>query len=242
MQVNGVRRSVPAVESYAIRPLVDIAVVVVASAAAFGLELAAAPYLPWGEEARGVMAVLVGALVAVWVTRRGGAGWANLGFKRPARWWTVPFWALGILSVFILAQGLVPALLSPVFDAPAPDMSRYDAVRGNLPAALGLALLLPLTAAIPEEIVYRGFLIDRLTRLFGAGRGRAFLVVLVQALIFGSVHFQWGLGGVLVASIMGAVWGFAFLLCGRNLWIVIIAHSAAHMALVLQLYLSPLPP
>jgi hypothetical protein len=53
------------------------------------------------------------------------------------------------------------------------------------------------------------------------------------------VHFQWGLGGIFATSIMGAVWGFAYLLCGRNLWIVILAHSMAHLALVTQLYFSP---
>jgi membrane protease YdiL (CAAX protease family) len=55
------------------------------------------------------------------------------------------------------------------------------------------------------------------------------------------VHFQWGLGGIVVTAIMGAVWGFAYLLCGRNLWIVIIAHSMAHLALVAQLYIAPPP-
>ncbi len=49
---------------------------------------------------------------------------------------------------------------------------------------------------------------------------------------------SWALG-ILVTTIMGAVWGFAYLLCGRNLWIVILAHSMAHIALVTQLYLSP---
>jgi hypothetical protein len=47
------------------------------------------------------------------------------------------------------------------------------------------------------------------------------------------------LAGMTAASIMGLVWGIAFLLCGRNLWIVILAHSAAHIALVLQLYSQP---
>ena len=104
-----------------------------------------------------------------------------------------------------------------------------------------LAVALPLTAAIPEEILYRGFLIGRLTRLFGTSAGAPFLAVLAQALVFGSVHFQWGLGGIVVTAIMGAVWGFAYLLCGRNLWIVIIAHSMAHLALVAQLYVAPPP-
>jgi membrane protease YdiL (CAAX protease family) len=37
---------------------------------------------------------------------------------------------------------------------------------------------------------------------------------------------------------MGIVWGTAYLLCGRNLWIVILAHSAGHILFVIQLYLG----
>lgn len=82
---------------------------------------------------------------------------------------------------------------------------------------------------------------NRLSRFFGTGHRGTILTVLVQALLFGSVHYQWGVGGVIVMIIMGVVWGTAFMLCSRNLWIVIIAHSTAHVALVLQLYLSPAP-
>lgn len=221
--------------------VLDILIIVAISGAAYAAELAIAEHLPWGEEARGVIAVLAGALGAIWLTLRRGGRFSDLGFKRPARWWTVPFWVLGIMVVFILAQGVVPQLLTPVFDLPEPDMSRYDSIRGNLPAALAMALILPLSAAIPEEIVYRGFLISRLLRLFGNGRAAAVLAVVVQSLIFGSIHFQWGIGGMLMTSIMGLVWGSAFLLCGRNLWIVIMAHSAAHIALVAQIYSAPLP-
>jgi hypothetical protein len=50
---------------------------------------------------------------------------------------------------------------------------------------------------------------------------------------------DWPFGGIIVTTIMGAVRGAAFLLCGRNLWIMIIAHSTAHVALVAQLYTLP---
>jgi membrane protease YdiL (CAAX protease family) len=223
------------------RAVLDIAVVIVVSGVVFALELAAGNVLPWGEEARGVGAVLAGAAAAIWLTRARGGRLADLGFRQPRRWSTVPLWALGIFFAFVAGQVLVPALLAPFFDLPTPDLSRYDVIRGNLPAALAFALLLPLTASIPEEILYRGFLIERLESAFGAGRGSAALAVLVQAVIFGSVHFQWGVGGILVTVIMGAVWGFAFLACGRNLWIVIIAHSTGHLAMVAQLYFAPPP-
>ena len=130
-------------------------------------------------------------------------------------------------------------LIAPFYEIPQADLSRYDIIRGNLPVALAAAVLLPFTAAIPEEILYRGFLIGRLTTVFGGVRGAAVYAVLAQAVMFGSVHFQWGLGGIFITSIMGAVWGFAYLLCGRNLWIVILAHSIGHVAMVTQLYLMP---
>lgn len=226
---------------YRFRALGDIAIVFGATAAGYAIELAAADYLPWGEAARGVIAVIAGAAVTLGVTLSRGGGLGDLGFRRPRRWATVPLWVTGILAAYIAAQALAPVLIAPFFELPEPDLSRYDAIRGNLPAAIAAALILPLTASIPEEIVYRGFLIERLMRLFGSARSSALPALLVQALIFGSVHFQWGAGGMIVTSIMGLIWGGAFLLCNRNLWILIIAHSTGHVALVAQLYFSPLP-
>ena len=218
-----------------------IAVVVAVSGVAFAAELAVADHLPWGDEGRGVAGVLAGAIAAAWLTLRETGSLAVLGLVRPKRWLTVPFWALGILVAFIAAQALVPWALAPYFDVPAPDLSRYQAIRGNAQAAVVMALLLPLTAAIPEEVVYRGFLVRQFTRLYGGSRRAAVLAVICQAAVFGAAHFQWGPGGIVLATIMGLVWGIAYLLCGRNLWIVIIAHSSAHVALVLQLYAASDP-
>jgi hypothetical protein len=78
----------------------------------------------------------------------------------------------------------------------------------------------------------------RLSDVFGRSIGGAFMTVFVQALVFGAIHFQWGIGGMILTIMMGIVWGSAYLLCGRNLWIVILAHSAGHILLVIQLYLA----
>ena len=221
--------------------LADIALVVFVSVLAFLGELAFADHLPWGDEARGVIAVLAGAATALAITLGRGGSLADLGFRRPRRWLTVPFWVLGIFIMFVVAQAAAPALASQFFDVPQPDLSRYEMIRGNLGAAVFFAMALPLAAAVPEEIVYRGFLIDRFTTVFGGGTAGAWLAAVTQAAIFGSVHFQWGVGGILATAIMGLVWGIGYILCGRNLWVVIIAHSLAHVALVTQLYFMPAP-
>jgi CAAX protease family protein len=193
-----------------------------------------------GEDSRGVTAVLAGAATALALLFARGGTLSDIGFKHPGRWWTVPLWAIGILGTWVAMQAVAPILVSRFVEIPPPDLSRHNAVAGNLRAALVMALLLPFTASIPEEIIYRGFLMHRLTRIFGSGIGGAVMTILVQSVLFGSVHyFGWGLGGMIVTTMMGAVWGTAFLLCGRNLWIMIIAHTLGHIALVVGLYTAP---
>jgi membrane protease YdiL (CAAX protease family) len=220
--------------------LIDIVIVFAVSALACVLEdfANAQGWIAVGAEARGVTGVLGGALAAVGVVLARGGTLADLGFRRPERWATVPFQVTGILVAFIAVQTLAPLLVSSFISLPEPDLSRYDSILGNLSAAIAMALVLPLTASIPEEIIYRGFLIGRLSDIFGKTTGGASMTVLVQAVIFGSVHFQWGIGGMIVTVMMGIVWGTAYLLCGRNLWIVILAHSAVHILGVIQLYLG----
>ena len=220
--------------------LIDIMIVFAVSGIAFYLEVLvfAKGWLPFGEEVRGAFSVVVGAITAVGVVLSRGGTLADLGFRRPERWAIVPLQVLAILIAFVAVQALAPLLVSSFIDMPEPDLSRYDSISGNLGAAIAMVLILPLTASIPEEVIYRGFLMGRLSDIFGRNLGGACATVLVQGLVFGAIHFQWGIGGMIVTLIMGIVWGIAYLLCGRNLWIVILAHSAGHILFVTQLYLA----
>ena len=219
---------------------IDILIVFAVSGLAFFLEefVNARGWIAVGVEARGVSAVLAGATAAVWVVLARGGTLADLGFKRPERWALVPLQVIGIMVAFIAVQALVTLLVSSFTTLPEPDLSRNDAVTGNLGAAITMLLILPLTASIPEEIIYRGFLIGRLSDIFGRHMGGSAIAVLIQGLIFGAIHFQWGIGGMIVTVMMGIVWGSAYLLCNRNLWVVILAHSVGHVLLVIQLYLG----
>lgn len=227
-------------EPRAASPLIDILIVAAVSGLTFIFEnLAIAQgWMPFATEIRGVFSVLAGASAAVGVVLARGGRFADLGFKQPRRWKVVPFQIAGILAAFIAVQTLGPMLVSSFISVPEPDLSRYDAIAGNLGAAIAMALVLPLTASIPEEVIYRGFLIGRLSDLFGRHVSGASMSILVQALVFGAIHFQWGIGGMIVTFMMGIIWGAAYILCGRNLWIVIMAHSTGHILLVVQLYLA----
>jgi len=220
--------------------LIDVLIVTAVSAVAFLFEDLAISqgWIPFADIVRGAMTVVAGACAAVGVVLARGGSFNDLGFRRPERWSLVPFQVAAILLAFVAAQMLAPLLVSSFVSLPEPDLSRYDSIAGNGVAAIAMALILPLTASIPEEVIYRGFLIGRLSAIFGKHTGGSFMAISVQALIFGSIHFQWGIGGMIVTFIMGIVWGVAYLACGRNLWIVILAHSTGHILMVVQLYLG----
>lgn len=241
MKTDVVTTPEPAADRAGTRAAVlEILIVLAVSVAAYWAEGVAhrAGLFPLGEDSRGVSAVLLGAAAALYLVLRRGGTLRDLGFKRPRRWWTVPFWVVGIFAAFVVVQNGVPILVSQFVDLPPPDLSRHNSLAGDLGAAIVMALVLPFTASIPEEIIYRGFMIERLTAIFGTGAAGAALTVALQSVIFGAAHVGWGVGGMIMTALMGAVWGTAFLLCGRNLWIVIFAHSLGHLAFVAQLYSS----
>jgi membrane protease YdiL (CAAX protease family) len=221
-------------------PVLDILIVAGVTGLAYVLEgfADARGWIAVGEDARGATGMVCGALAAVCVVLTRGGTLGDLGFKRPKRWGVVPLQVLGILVAFVAAQNLVPLFLSSFVALPEPDFSRHAAVSGNLGAAIVMALILPFTASIPEEIIFRGFLIGRFSNMLGRGSFGASMSVLLQALIFGAIHFEWGIGGMLMTLVMGLVWGSAYLLCDRNLWVVILAHSSGHLLFVTQLYLA----
>lgn len=222
------------------RLVIDIMIVAAASALAFMLEGFAVDqgWLSLGEGARGVTAVLGGAVAAVGVVLARGGSLADLGFKRPERWSRAFLQAAAVLVAFVAVQTLVPLLISLFITLPEPDMSKYGDMSGDLGAAITMALILVVTASIPEEIIYRGFLIGRLSDIFGPTTRGAIMTVGVQSLIFGSIHYQWGIGGMIMTLFMGAIWGTAYLLCDRNIWPLIFAHSGGHVLLVTQLYFA----
>ena len=114
-------------------PVLEILAVVLASGVAFAVEdfVLGRGWVPFGLEIRGAFSVVVGACVAVALVVGRGGQLADLGFKRPRRWSLVPWQVAAILAVFVVAQNLVPTLVSLLFELPEPDLSRYASISGH---------------------------------------------------------------------------------------------------------------
>jgi membrane protease YdiL (CAAX protease family) len=82
------------------------------------------------------------------------------------------------------------------------------------------------SAAFGEELLARGFILNRIGQVIGSLRTPAIAAaVVLQAAIFGSFHIYQGIGGALITGAAGLVIGLIWLLGGRNLWPCFLLHG-----------------
>ncbi len=139
------------------------------------------------------------------------------------------------LAAFILGTIVVQNLVGNPQGA---DLSAYDSLRGNLPLLLATLASVYVTASFGEEVIYRGFLMTRLAELFGNDKAAWRLALILSSIIFGLIHYQWGVTGIVQTGFMGLALGMAYLMVRRNLWVNILAHAYMDTLLIVPLYFS----
>ncbi|MFZ2014183.1 MAG: CPBP family intramembrane glutamic endopeptidase [Nocardioides sp.] len=104
------------------------------------------------------------------------------------------------------------------------DLSGFADIEGDL-GLLVLFLVLSWTlAAFVEELAFRGYLQTRMRDVLGHGRAGTVVAVLASSVLFGAVHSEQGLIGVLVVS-LDAVAFSVVRYRYRTLWASILAHG-----------------
>jgi membrane protease YdiL (CAAX protease family) len=82
------------------------------------------------------------------------------------------------------------------------------------------------SAAFGEELLARGFILDRLAKVIGGRQSPAFVAaVFLQAAIFGAFHMYQGIGGAIVTAAAGLVLGLVWLFGRHNLWPSVLLHG-----------------
>ena len=182
-------------------------------------------------------------LVMVWLGLRvRGQACEHFGLSfRLARRRSVIRTVLQSIAVFFAALGsvvVVAVVMAIIFGRPeGADMSGYAYLSGNLPMLFLVLAAVYINASFGEEVIYRGFLITRIAEL-GSGSKRAWwLGVLISSLIFGLIHSDWALVGIVQMAFMGLALGVSYLAVRRNLWVTILAHGYLDTILIVQMYL-----
>ena len=110
-------------------------------------------------------------------------------------------------------------------------------LKGDLPLAFARAGLGLIVVGFVEELLFRGFVLDRLAKAFGSGVLALGGALAGQAALFALAHAYQGVEGMLFTGAVGLLFGIAFVAAGRNLWPVIIAHGVFDAARAMHLYL-----
>ncbi|HWD38005.1 MAG TPA: CPBP family intramembrane glutamic endopeptidase [Fimbriimonas sp.] len=161
-----------------------------------------------------------------WLSMRiHGVTWKSTGLRVYRNWQMT-------LALGLAAGGALEAIelfitqpvLTHLFHQPA-DLSTFNGLKGHLQPTLlfiGLAWTL---AAFGEEMVYRGYLMNRVAGLFhGARRPWILSLILVHA-VFGLAHAYQGVTGVVDEGLMGLLLGVIYLRTDRCLAVPIVAHG-----------------
>ncbi len=183
-------------------------------------------------------------LFMVWLDLRlRGQNWQHIGLTfRWTKFRTVARTVLQSLAVFAFAIIMVAVgaiVMANIVGIPeGADMSSYGYLRGNLPMLTVALISVYLTASFGEEVIYRGFLIYRIAEI-GSGKKAAWTIaVLISSLVFGLVHSDWVLTGIVQMTFMGLALGVSYLLLDRHLWPLVLAHGYLDTILIVQLYYS----
>jgi membrane protease YdiL (CAAX protease family) len=170
-----------------------------------------------------VATLLVMLPILTWLLHRRGGSWSDLGLRAPESWTR-----LGGLAVATTAAAFALNLSIRALSKLAgrgPTVSGYGDLRGHWVAILVVLVYMLFVVGFSEELIFRGFLMDRLAALFGGGRGAWSAAVATSAVVFGLLHANHGGLSILHATVIGLLFGVVYLRAGRALWVVIAAHS-----------------
>ena len=167
--------------------------------------------------------------------RFNGYTWKDLGLGRPKSWSMTVVWGFVSAICCLIVAAVVISVANTVFVS-EPDLSRFDALKNN-PAMLAMGIFSAwFIAAIPEEIMYRGYMLGRLSNVFGGQRRVWIVSALAISVLFGLDHFYQGPAGIFATGFGGLLFCFVFLIFRKNLWVPIIAHGLIDTLAFISIY------
>lgn len=153
----------------------------------------------------------------------------SIGFKNPENWWNTIFLCLifGILIEFSF-QIIFNPIIEIVTESKI-DLSAYENLRGNVSNYIIMIGIGWIVGGFIEEILFRGFLLTRISRLFKKNILGYFIAIVVTSAAFGFSHLYQGWSGVLSTGLIAVIFGILFILNNKIIWYPILTHGFVNM-------------
>ena len=181
-------------------------------------------------------------LLLAWISLRvRKVKWRDIGFARNRSWRMTL--ALGVAGgVFLEIQELFATQpLLARLTGKQPDLSDFQVLTGNVKYTLAAIALSWTLAAFGEELVWRGYLMNRVADLFGHSRMAWFSSLILVNVAFGFAHSYQGVTGIVEEGFAGVLLGVMYLWSGRNLTVPILAHGVSDTLDVILIFFGKMP-
>lgn len=187
--------------------------ILVMLAALYGIEY-------YGTELTFTMVVLV--MLSLWLR---GSNLSALGLKQPKSIGvTIFFGVVAGLILQVLDVGIIIPNLTNAFNS-SPNIQAFYPLQGNLSLLPSSLILAWVSAGIGEELIFRGYFLNRFVDLFGNHTWGWIIAIILQAVVFASGHAYQGITGVISAGVTGLIFGVMYIASRRNLWLTVVTHG-----------------
>jgi membrane protease YdiL (CAAX protease family) len=122
-----------------------------------------------------------------------------------------------------------------------PNLEGFRGLAGNLKLTLFFILLAWALAGFTEEMVYRGYLMNRVADVFNRTRSAWIVSLLAVHIGFGLAHVYQGMTGIINEGLAGLLLGLIYLRTGRNLAVPIVAHGVSDSVDLILIFLGKYP-
>ncbi len=184
-----------------------------------------------------VRTIVVLALIVAFIKHR-KEDLTEFGLKLSHPAWLVAALVIAFLGVkLLLVQPLADWVIG-ILSLPRADTGVFAHIQGNLAAYMGWLLVAVGVGGFAEEFIFRGFLMKRISDIFTMPCIGVAVAVILQAIIFGSLHFYVGPAGIVSATISALAYGCFFILSKRSLIPVMITHALWDSLIFTLLYMS----
>ncbi len=165
--------------------------------------------------------------IVAWLRFR-GEPLSDYGLFAPESWPRVVGVALGVLVLMYAYMWLVNPYvmkgLSPWIGSGV-NLTRFGGVSGNVMLYFEILPMVWLSAGFTEEILFRGFLFNRLLMILGRGPLPFAVAAVIQAALFSLGHVYQGWPGVVQIAFISLFLLWASRALKGNLWPAIIMHG-----------------
>jgi membrane protease YdiL (CAAX protease family) len=192
----------------------------------------------------GSIAIWCGIIVSTIFMKQKKLKWKELGFELPKglqNWLINILLAIGTVMLVFSIMGLIvkPLLENFGLTNPTDVADRFAFFMGKPFVFIPyLIVVVWFGAALGEEILFRGYLLNRLVDCTGNNKSGIVLALIIHATIFGMLHIYQGLAGVIATGFIALIFGSIYFLIKRKLFPLIIAHAIINSISLIALYLN----